>query len=194
MNGAAADCEHIIGGFFGQPVNTVTCIGFLVGAAVIWWKRRNAAMALLVAGVGVGSIAFHGPMPLWGEFLHDVTIVWLLIWVILVEINRTRWWRAAFLLGTALSATPVIADPGQAVLAAAVIFTQLRATSSRLPRLSALGLLGTGALVGTFSRTGGPLCHPDSLWQGHGLWHLAAAAALTLWALQIRPAPNVENV
>jgi hypothetical protein len=40
-----------------------------------------------------------------------------------------------------------------------------------------------GAVVGTLSRTGWPLCNPDSIWQGHGFWHVASAAALAIWAL-----------
>jgi hypothetical protein len=31
-------------------------------------------------------------------------------------------------------------------------------------------------------RTASPWCDPDSLLQGHAVWHLLAAAALAAWA------------
>lgn len=183
--GAAADCERILPGFFGQPVNTVTCLGFLIGATVVWRRRADLPTALLLAGVGLGSIAFHGPMFPGAEYLHDVTIVWALIWIVLWEYGRVSWWPAAFLVGAAVSATPALADPGQGLLAAAVVISQLRRPTRG--RLAILAVAAVGAIVGRLAATGGPLCFPDSVWQGHGFWHLSAAAALTGWGLHLHP-------
>ncbi len=54
------------------------------------------------------------------------------------------------------------------------------------------GLLATG--IGTVAvsihastRTGCRACTPESVWQGHGLWHVMSAAALTAVALGERP-------
>ena len=142
---------------------------------------------MLVASIGVGSIAFHGPMPLWGEFVHDVSIVLTLVWVLLVEGRRTRLWPLAFVLAAAASITPAIADPTQAVLAVAVLAAVSIRKEHRTRRLQAVAILAVGGVVGTLSRTGGPLCNPDSLWQGHGFWHLAAAASLAVWGLAVEP-------
>ncbi|HKX73861.1 MAG TPA: hypothetical protein VJR05_00515 [Acidimicrobiia bacterium] len=185
MPGAIADCERILPGFFGQPVNTITCLGFLVGAATIWQRRGDRPTALLVAGVGLGSIAFHGPMFPGAELLHDVTIAWVLIWIVLWDLGRVSWWPGAFLIGAAASATPAVADPGQALLAGAVVISQLRRPTTQ--RLMVLAVAATGAIIGRLSATGGPLCRPDTIWQGHGWWHLSAAAALTGWALYLHP-------
>lgn len=144
-------------------------------------------MAALVAMIGIGSIAFHGPMPFWGEFVHDLAIVWALVWVILVELRLWRWSLLALPLSGLLALTPAVADPGQALLAATTLFIQLRANDHRTQRRIGIGLLAVGALIGTLSRTGWPLCDPDSLWQGHGFWHICSAAALTLWAGWIQP-------
>jgi hypothetical protein len=52
----------------------------------------------------------------------------------------------------------------------------------------ALAVLAAGALAGTLGdRTG--LCRPDSLLQGHAVWHLLAAVAL--WRLA--PAVGVRR-
>ena len=48
-------------------------------------------------------------------------------------------------------------------------------------RVATIGLFGAGVAVHTSSRTGRVLCRPDSVLQGHALWHaLGAAAVLTV--------------
>ena len=183
---AAADCERILESWWGQPVNTVTSAAFVVAAALVWWRRHDMPTALFLAAIGAGSIAFHGPMPVWAEFLHDASIVLTLAWILLVETGRERSWPLAFAVGLAVSVKPVVADPAQALLAVAAIGVVLVVSRRRPRRLPAVGILAAGALVGTLSRTGGPLCDPDSIWQGHGFWHVAAAAALTLWGMSTR--------
>ncbi len=190
MPGATADCERITASFLGQPVNTLTCLAFLFGAALIWSKRRDLPTTLLVAGVGLGSIAFHGPMPPGAGYLHDVTIVWALTWVALSDLSQVRWWPPAFVVGAASAGTSALADPGQAVLVTAVVLIELRSPGRRGERLLTLTFLGIGAVIGRLAASGGPLCRPNSIWQGHGLWHLAAATALTFWALVIRALPE----
>lgn len=48
----------------------------------------------------------------------------------------------------------------------------------RRPPVLAAALFGVGLLVWFFSRTGGVLCNPDSMLQGHALWHGVAALAV----------------
>jgi hypothetical protein len=157
-----------------------------VAGAFIWWRRRDVATGLLVSSIGIGSIAFHGPMPPWGEFLHDISILLTLVWVLLVETKRTRLWPFGFLLAAAASFAPAVADPAQAVLAIAVLASVGLPKRQRALRLQAVAILAVGGAIGTLSRTGGPLCNPDSLWQGHGFWHLAAATSLALWGSAIQ--------
>jgi hypothetical protein len=126
-------------------------------------------------------------MPSWAEFVHDLSILLTLGWVLLVEINRRRWWPLGSALAAVASVSPVVADPAQALLAIAVIGFVAVVRQKRVLRLQAVAVLAVGGLVGTLSRTGWPLCDPDSIWQGHGFWHLAAAAALAIWGLAIRP-------
>jgi hypothetical protein len=184
---AAADCERILQSWWGQPVNTVTAAAFIVAGALVWFHRRDSATGALVASIGIGSIAFHGPMPVWGEFVHDVSIVLTMVWVLLVETKRTRLWPWGFALAAATSVTPTVADPVQAVLAVGVLAVVALPKEQRTQRLRSITVLALGGVVGTLSRTGGPWCASDSLWQGHGVWHLAAAVSLAVWGLAIRP-------
>ena len=68
-----------------------------------------------------------------------------------------------------------------AAIAVAALGLWRRLAQSDVPVL-ATGLFGVGVVIWFFSRTGGPLCDPDGLLQGHAIWHvLAAAAYTTLW-------------
>lgn len=167
-------------------MSTVTSAAFVVAGAVIWWRRRDLPTSLAVAMVGVGSILDHGPRPPGAEWLHDATLLWVLAWIVLVETRQVRWWPAGLALSAGLAVTPVIADPSQALLGALVVLLQIRSPQRRRLRLATVGLLGIGALIGRLSDEG-IWCDPDSLLQGHALWHLAAAAALTIWGVEIRP-------
>jgi hypothetical protein len=53
-----------------------------------------------------------------------------------------------------------------------------RSLAGRRPPLLAAAVFSAGVVVWFLSRTGGALCNPDSLIQGHALWHVAAAAAV----------------
>ena len=125
-------------------------------------------------------------MPSWGEFAHDLSILLTMVWVLLVEAKQTPFWPLGFALAAAASVTPGVADPAQAALAVAVLAGVALPRQRRVLRLQAVAILGVGGAVGTLSRTGGPLCYPDSIWQGHGFWHLAAATSLAIWGLAIR--------
>ena len=158
-----------------------------MAGALVWFHRRDAATGVLGASIGVGSIAFHGPMPLWGEFVHDISIVVTMVWVLLTETRRTRLWPWGFAIAGATSINPTVADPVQALLGAVVLAAVSLPKKQRPYRMLSITVLALGGVVGTLSRTGGPLCDPDSLWQGHGFWHLAAATSLAIWGLAIRP-------
>lgn len=132
----------------------------------------------------MGSFLFHGPMPEWAEWAHDVTL-------------------AAIPLAVALEAKPRIVIAGSVVLAvlfglrldlaeivtailvieAGVLVVTRRHTLRRTPALGAAVLVGVGSLVSGLSRTDGPWCDPDLVVQGHALWHLFGAAAVWLWSL-----------
>ncbi|MGZ5382886.1 MAG: hypothetical protein ACXWH0_02705, partial [Acidimicrobiia bacterium] len=64
----------------------------------------------------------------------------------------------------------------------------VRLFSGRAPARSiGTAMVGTGAIVMILSRTSGPLCAPDSLIQGHAIWHVLAAAGIGLYAVSLFP-------
>ena len=79
LTGASVDCERVLESWWGQPVNTSTALAFVLAGILVHLRTASIPASILIGGVGVGSVAFHGPMPPWGELLHDLTIGWFLI-------------------------------------------------------------------------------------------------------------------
>lgn len=182
--GATADCEAIGSGLFGQPVNSVTTIAFVV--AGVWVMTRRADRRWIGAGLiatGLGSFLFHGPMPAGAEWAHDVTLAWLILLVAGTGMTWERWTRLSgvVVLGALFALFPAVADP--IAVALAVVAVPLRIRHDRSPHTwGALSLLAVAAIFGRLGAAGWPLCDPESLLQPHGLWHLVAAASVAWWA------------
>jgi hypothetical protein len=168
----ASDCETIGAGVLGQPAATLSSLAYLVAGA--WLARHwrtlpglQRSTGMVYAGLlmlcGVGSVVYHGPGGVLAGPLHDVPIVLLLGAVVAVPAGR--WLRERR-----------VVRPG---------------TTRDLALLAVL-LLGSGAAY-LAGRTGGPLCDPTSIVQGHALWHVGTAAALALWGALLWPVPAVDG-
>ena len=89
------DCERLHPGWLAQPANAVSSLAYL--AVGVWLLRRAAAggghRGVLVSGggaflgVGVGSLAYHGPQPGWADFVHAASVVCL----VGVVVAQTAW-------------------------------------------------------------------------------------------------------
>jgi hypothetical protein len=181
--GALRDCEAVVHSFFGQPVNSVTTIAFLVGGAVVMLRTEHTWVGIASIATGVGSFLFHGPMPPYAEWVHDLTLAWLLLVVASSGRSWERWARLpGLVIVAAVIAIPGAGDPvGVALAAAAIVLLLMQDRSIRT--LGPLALLAVVAVIGRLGATGGPQCDPSTLWQPHGLWHVGAAVAVTWWAL-----------
>lgn len=177
------DCERIVAAFIGQPVNTFTALALVLAGVVILRRPRIRWVGWGLVATGVGSFISHGPMPVWGEWAHDVSLAWLVL--VVAGLGRT-WERLTQLPGLALlcvlfAFAPAMADPvavGLVVIAVAAMLWRDRSGAT----LGPLMLLAAGGILGRMGTTGGPWCDPDSIWQLHGLWHVAAAIAVAWWA------------
>lgn len=183
-------------GFWGQPANSVTSLAFVVSGVAILAGRRGGhgrvPYALLVIGVGAGSLIQHGPNPDWQAFAHDLPLAGVLAFVAVdaaADLTGRKLSPAWWLVPTAMMVPVVAAGPtastaAQSALAVVAIGLNLYRARVR-PRLrrrllTSLAILGVGGLIGTLGdRTS--LCRPESLLQGHAVWHILSA--LSLWRL-----------
>lgn len=187
----ALRCEAFRDGFLGQPAATVTSFAFVVAGVALWWRQPRPPLtySLLLVAVGVGSAIQHGPHPSWQAYAHDIPLAAVLAYTAVDALGDVTgrsfgplWWLlptgALFPL---VAAGPAASTAGQVVLGCAAVGLNLlraaRRPRSRRSVLVALALLAAGALAGNLGdRT--VLCRPETLWQGHALWHLLAASAL----------------
>ena len=211
VSGPAADCERLRDGFLAQPVNSISSLAMVAaGVLVIAWARRRSSPGAvgyfggLLIVTGIGSAAFHGypgPATTW---LHDASLIGLVSVAAMLEFNRrvrprwagTWWWiyfpaaaGAVALLPestTALSIIPAVLAFGLA--AAPPNWSKPESMAAAEPDrrkdlMAPLAVLGIGFGVYLLSRTDGPLCAPESLLQGHAIWHLSVAVGVGLYTL-----------
>ncbi len=164
-------------GLLGQPVNSLSSLAFVVVGLGI--MRSRPILGGAACAVGIGSFLFHGPMPDWAQWVHDVSLAVLIV-ALVWETRPLLVAVVATVLGAGFAAWPGMAVAATAALAAAAVVTLILLERS-FPTLP-ITLFIAGAILTALSRTGGPLCSPDSLAQGHAAWHGLGAAAVWTWS------------
>ena len=216
------DCEAFRSGFFAQPANVTSSFAFVIvgGAFAVWALRQGAGRRLLpliyagfIAANGVGGMLFHGPAWTGSAWIHDLALVGSLVFILLYDVRALRpMTTVQFLgagalilavLGMTLAGAPQTANLLNAVFGALVLGTELVAARERYAYRKArqayavlIAALVVGVAANLLGRTGGPLCHQDSLLQGHALWHVCTAIALGAWgvaAMVAGPRPASER-
>lgn len=211
----SSDCE-LHSQAWGQPVLTATSWAYVIAGIVLilWFSRRQDvargwawAFAVGLFFTGLGSIDYHGPALTPQPFTHDGGLSLALLVALGIDLTRivgnSRFGMAVTICAAAVGVTVMIVNPDLSPLLAGFIAVALLVSEAVIYRrglrtinwtqYAALGSLLTGVVVFTLSRTGGPLCQPDSLLQGHGLWHLLTATALALWAAGALPATATQQ-
>ncbi len=205
---AACFCEAVRDGWIRQPSNTVSSFAFCLVAGWMvldWSKRGRGAFLPIEAGcfvvgtflVGATSALYHASLTFFGQTL-DVQSMYLLV-LAAVAINvdalrpkATRRFLWVYLgtnvvLGVLLVTVPVFRRVGFGLALAAVLVTEvwLRRRALRLSPLRPLvgavlvQALAFGIWAMDLSHT---WCAPESLVQGHAVWHaLGAVASGLLW-------------
>jgi Ceramidase len=222
-----SDCEHIGQGLLAQPVNTLSSLAYVVAGIVLLWRALVArssprvvlaVYAVMVVAVGLGSIAFHGPMPSWGHFAHDLSIAAVLSFVIgydvaLVRGAGTRVALTGFgaLLGVSavvLAVSPDASTALDSVLVVAAVVAEVvvdrspkRVAAAHGPVrgrsfwIAGAAALAVGAVLNALGRTDAPLCEPDSLVQLHALWHVLTALVLWMYGAGVlEPRERARNI
>jgi len=207
-----SDCEHIGRGLLAQPANALSSLAYVLAGVLLLWRAlagRSSAQfapavyAGTVIGVGIGSAAFHGPMPAWGRFTHDLSIATVLAFVIGYDVALVRGapvstGLALFggLAGACALVLALLPDAGNAldaVLIAGAIGAEIGASRSAAGRATPdgrvwiliVGVVAIGALLNALGRTDAPLCEPEAPVQLHAVWHVLTAFVLFLYGTAV---------
>lgn len=205
-----SDCETIGVGVLAQPVNAITsatyiAIGlWLVAGALRRGTSERAtgvAFGLVVTSIGIGSVAFHGPQPPGSRLVHDLSLAAVFTLIAARGLARILGWSEKAALGTFVATTVLVgavlaAAPGgwlvlivvSGAAALGVEIFRYRTDGRNAPAggvawgLGAIAaLLVIGGAVNLLGRSGAALCDPQSMYQGHALWHVLTAAALGIY-------------
>ena len=211
----SGDCEARLDGL-GQPVLAATSLAYIVAGIVlvVWAHRRSdvhrGEVWLYAAGLvaaGVGSVDYHGPAIGPEPQLHDGGLALALLVAFGIDLRRlglpTRGIviglvALAVALGAVIAVWPDVSPSlagiaGIGLVAAEVLIYRRHLRRPSPPLWWGLAALAVGGVIFALSRTGGPLCTPESLLQGHGLWHLLTAVALTCWGVVSLPDPSQQT-
>jgi hypothetical protein len=216
-----SDCEHIGRDLLGQPANTLSSLAYVLAGLLILGRAvagrpstrlAPAVYAITVIGVGIGSAAFHGPMPAWGRFAHDLSIAAVLAFVIGYDVALAR--GAAVSTGLALfgglagacavilALSPDAGNALDAVLVAGAVAAEIGAARSPAGSMAVdgrvwiltAGILTIGALLNALGRTDAPLCEPESSVQLHAVWHVLTSFVLFLYGTAVlRPREQARH-
>ena len=217
LNGVGFYCGRFGPGFWGEPLNQLANLTFVAGAAFTWfvWRRDasrpkwEALLFLSAAGIGVGSLIFHG----------EPTPKTLLVDLIPIQVFGLAF--GAYVLTRYLGLTVAASV---VVLVAFVLLRQawiatvpqgaLGGGATHVPTLLALGALGVllrtrKNAVGTYIAVASLsyacallvrswdlyLC-PSFPVGVHWLWHVltaVTASVLLLGVARVSPYPSIER-
>jgi len=188
-----------------QPTNSISSFGYVFAGLLMILQARSrdwqSAFPPLAAGVlgtgaiivGIGSVLLHATLTLWGQFF-DVLGMYLIGGFFLV--SALAKWRhipdrramVYYALLCAVLVAILYALPEvrrwlfAVVLLAAIILELVFARPRRSQVRTGYYVAGLIANIVAFTiwnlDQNGQLCAPDSLLQGHAVWHLLGAAAL----------------
>lgn len=196
-----SDCETISSGFLAQPINAISSLAFMgIGLVAIWWatqaegneKAVRIVFGILMVLTGAGSVMFHGPQGPGSQFGHDVTFLVTVWFVAIVNLaGALRWNRSVewgvFAFGGLLLAVALVLSPGLTNLLMVLTVVSLVVSGVAVHRkgrirtrwyVASIVAIVFAVMMFLLGRTGAPLCDPDSLFQGHGVWHLLGAISL----------------
>lgn len=196
-----SDCETIGSGLFAQPVNALSSLAFsAVGVVIMVWAlsaKGHERIVRIVFGVlmlltGIGSVLFHGPQGSLSQFGHDITFLVTILFLAVLNVSESYGWNrplgwSVFVAGTLILGVSLLLSPAVTNVLMIVVVVMLVVADIAIHRrgrvrtswyVASLVLTAVAVAMFLLGRTGGPLCDPDALFQGHALWHVLGAFAL----------------
>lgn len=178
-------CERLVTGFWAEPLNAASNLAFLAVACILWPRHR--LLAILLAGIGLGSFLFHTTATGWARGL-DIAGIGLFQFTLvgLYLRNVIGWGRgptawALLLLGAAVGAARLAPD----LLNGSLTYIPVLAVTLGMgwddrragrPRPNTLLVAAALFAIALFLRSADMALCDEFRWGTHFLWHLGAAA------------------
>ncbi len=189
-------CEHIGDGLLRQPINAISSLAFVLAGFLMISRRRPELNLLGFAAIitGLGSAFYHASLSFAGQFFDVLGMHMVAIFMIIyafrfnkkLDFSKTLWIFAVatIFLGVILWTAPEVRRylfTGLIIVGILFeFFLAIRKKSLNCRYLiSGILVMAIGQLIWQLDNSG-VVCYPDSLFQGHGLWHILGAAALYL--------------
>lgn len=206
-------CEATAAGLWRQPVNTWSNLVPLAAALAVAYDAGRPANAplrllgllfpLMLAFQGLGAMVFHASLLAWAgavDAMSMFTIVGLLLGMNLLRAGSLKTQRQVLLLWLGLGAAGLLLGAVAPQAVAGVMFALFisvmgsevwlhargRTVSSKWFRIGLWVFVGGVAVWFGSAIEGAPLCSPESVWQGHALWHVTSGVAIGLFWVHAR--------
>jgi Ceramidase len=189
-----------------QPANAWSSFAFVwLGCLMIFQRRRDPGSAFpptasLVFGIaaivtGVGSFLLHATLTLWGQFADVLGMYLISAFGLVYALARWRDWPRERTIGVYMATSKALVISlliwpetrrwmFAAVMIAALAIEIILAQAKRPEVKINLLLLGIAANALAFAiwilDQTGRLCSPNSLLQGHAIWHMLGAVSVWL--------------
>jgi len=211
----AGDCEALGDGWLSQPVAAWTSLAYagvgivlMVSAVATSARERSLRIAFgaLLIATGIGSFLYHGAQPPVAGFVHDITFLTMLWFLIIMNPARPYGLRRGWAWGAVAATSAAIAvvlliTPTSTNLLTAASLVALVISDFLMRRVggidgrwytTALVLLAGALVFNILGRTGASTCTPDHPFQFHGLWHVLSALALGAYFIATTRPRNQE--
>ncbi|QQG50251.1 MAG: ceramidase domain-containing protein [Candidatus Berkelbacteria bacterium] len=213
-------CEAVRDVGIAQPVNSWTSIIFFWAVAIFLWQHaaRNqqfingsklvsVLFITVVFLIGASSFWGHATLSFWGGVADFSSMYLLVTLAALLGISWFKPWRNSTLItwwiivNIPLFYVAGLSDGITDYTFMALVFVVVILEVVALSRLKKIGSpyfwlsltsLAVGYGVWQLDRRG-IWCNPESLWQGHGLWHLLTALAAGFLYLYLAGKPANES-
>ena len=171
-----------------QPANFWSSFAFIAVAILLWFKGGPRLFAVALFLVGAGSAAYHGSLTFAGQVADMSGMYFVATFAILHGLERKgRITGRDAAIGFAVSNAVLIygqvmwPDARRYVFAALIVAILIAERGSGWSRQLkwAILIFAAGFAFWVLDKTH-VLCAPESLAQGHAVWHLAGAAAAWL--------------
>lgn len=173
-----------------------------------WDERRNPitqdisysiVYALTACLLGLGSICLHASFTTWGRQLDMCAMYFLASFSILYPFLKQNqvtkeqaFWLYVLMNAALVNWTFFVGSPDQTrklfstmivsswlmEIFAVDAYTIRQNKQARNILFFNIAMFAIATVQWKASESGGPLCEPDSLWQGHSLWHFQSAFAI----------------